>query len=101
MMEPYLACHFGIIFVIFAIVFFIMIEKQLKYFKENQKALVKEYSGRYIVISEDLQIYAFDTLEKAYVYGVENYGLGNFLLQDCRPNYVGKVQIVSPTIVYA
>ena len=78
-----------------------MLEKQLKYFKENQKALIKQYSGRYLVISEDLSVSAFSSLEEAYAFGTQSYGLGKFLLQDCRPNYVGKVQIVSPTIVYA
>lgn len=78
-----------------------MLEKQLKYFKENQKALVKRYSRKYIVISDDLEVSAFDSLESAYIFGTTNYGLGNFLLQDCHPNYVGKVQVVSPTIVYA
>ena len=78
-----------------------MLEKQLKYFKDNQKALIKEYSGQYIVISEDLIVTAFASLESAYIFGTQNYGLGNFLLQDCRPNFVGKVQIISPTIVYA
>ena len=78
-----------------------MLEKQLTYFKENQKTLVRKYSGKYIVISDDLTVTAFDSLESAYVYGTTNYGLGNFLLQDCHPNFVGKVQVISPTVVYA
>ncbi len=78
-----------------------MLDKQIKYFKENQKELSKEYSGKYIVISEELDLSVFDKLEDAYVFGVQKYGLGNFLLQDCRPNYVGKVQVISPTVVFA
>lgn len=78
-----------------------MLEKQLRYFKETQKTLVRKYSGKYIVISNDLAVTAFDTLEGAYIYGTTNYGLGNFLLQDCHPNYVGKVQVISPTVVCA
>lgn len=78
-----------------------MIEKQLKYFKDNQSTFAKKYSGKYLVISEDLTVSVFDTLDSAYTFGTSNYGLGNFLLQDCHPNFIGKVQIVSPTIVYA
>ena len=78
-----------------------MLDKQLKFFKDNQKSLVKEYSGRFIVISDELTVSAFDSLESAYNFGVQNYGLGSFLLQDCSPNYVGKIQIVSPTVIYA
>lgn len=78
-----------------------MIDRQLKYFQDNQKAFVEKYSGKFLVISEELKMDVFNSLESAYSYGVEHYGLGNFLLKDCNPNYVGKVQIISPTIVFA
>lgn len=78
-----------------------MIEKQLKYFKEHQKELMKKFSGRFLIISEDLEIIVFDTLPEAYTFGVEKYGLGNFLLQNCSPNHVGKIQVISPTVVFA
>ncbi len=57
------------------------ISKQLEYVKSNKDALNHKYNGQYVVISDQLEESPFGTLDEAYLYGVNNLGLGNFLLQ--------------------
>ncbi len=70
---------------------------QLDYVKDNKASLEKKYNGQYVVISENLEEKAFGTLDEAYQYGVKNWGLGNFLLQQfCANN--NQVHIINQTI---
>lgn len=77
------------------------IDRQWAYLNEHRDTLAKQYSGKFIVISDALNVSEFNTLEDAYCFGEREYGLGHFLLQDCRPGYIGKIQIISPSIVFA
>lgn len=78
-----------------------MLEAQTQYFNENKAALLKKYAGKYIVISDSLDIGSFDDMDKAYFFGVENYGLGHFLMRECSSEATGRVHIISPTVVLA
>lgn len=62
-----------------------MIEALFKYYLENQDALVKKYDGKYIVITEDGVMGAFDTVRDGYDMGLNRFGKGNFMLQLCTP----------------
>lgn len=75
-----------------------MIDKQTKFFKDNKDMLLKKYDGRYIVIDEDLSISDFSTLEEAYDFGTEKYGLGNFFLKGCELASADEVDVISPEI---
>ncbi len=75
------------------------IEKQLQYYKSNEQLLLKEYEGTFVVISDDLKVDAFGTMKEAYDFGCEHYGLGNFLLKECRKKDVRKVSIITPSVV--
>lgn len=61
----------------------IALEKQYNYYLEHEKELLEKYEGKYLVISNNLEVYPFDGKKEAYVYGADNCGLGNFLLQYC------------------
>lgn len=74
------------------------IEKQLRYYKDNEESLLKEYEGTFVVISNNLEIDAFGTMKEAYDFGCEHYGLGNFLLRECRKKNTRKVNIVTPSV---
>lgn len=77
------------------------LEQQIRFFEENISSLLKEYEGTIIVVSPDLKVDAFNTLGDAYTFGVEHYGLGNFLLRECRENIVNEVHFITPNIVIA
>lgn len=77
------------------------LSRQIKYFEDNIDALLKDYEGSILVISQDCKVDAFATDEEAYRFGVENYGLGNFLLRECKRKNVNKVHIITPNIVLA
>ena len=73
------------------------IDKQIDYVKNNIASLNEKYDGRYVVISEQLEEAPFNSLNEAYLYGVEKLGLGNFLLQKfSRQN--NQVHIINQTI---
>lgn len=75
--------------------------KQINYFEENISLLSKDYDGTIIVISNDLKVDAFNTLNEAYQYGIEHYGLGNFLMRECRESIINEVHFITPNIVLA
>ncbi len=75
------------------------IEKQLRYYKENEESLLKEYEGTFIVVSGDLQVDAFSTMKEAYDFGCEQYGIGNFLLKECKRKDARNVKIIMPSVV--
>lgn len=58
-------------------------KRLFQYYLDNQDELVKKYDGKYLTIGDNGAIEAFDSENEAYVYGKEEFGLGNFLLQLC------------------
>lgn len=62
-----------------------MLEKEFEYYLRNQTELVKQYSGKHLVIKDEKVQGAFDTLDEAYLFATENFDLGTFLLQKCTP----------------
>ena len=59
--------------------------KALKYYKTNQKELVAKYNGKTLIFQDDKIVEVKDTLEQAYDWAVEKYGIGNFSLQEVAP----------------
>ncbi len=62
-----------------------MISKLFQYYLDNQSDLVKKYNGKYVVITKDCKVEAYDNEDEAYFQSEQKYGLGNFLLQLCTP----------------
>ncbi len=60
-----------------------MITQLFNFYLENQNELVKTYNGKYVVISEQKEIRAYDSEEKAYKESLQDFGEGKFLLQYC------------------
>ncbi|MDT8415592.1 MAG: hypothetical protein RQ735_09460 [Flavobacteriaceae bacterium] len=60
-----------------------MLEKEFKYYLDNQDKFVKEYEGKYLVIvgEEIVGIYSSD--EEAYFESEKKYKPGTFLIQFC------------------
>ena len=60
-----------------------MIETLFKYYLEHQEELVKEYDGKYLIITNEGVGGAYDTLNEGYEFALKTYGKGNFMLQLC------------------
>lgn len=71
------------------------LEKQYQYYLDHEAEFLKEYEGKFMIISDNLTIKCFDSKKEAYAYGVENLGLGNFLLQECNYDAVHTVNYVN------
>lgn len=61
------------------------LDKEFEFYKSQQEELVKQYLGKFLIIKDQKVVGSFDTKLEAYNDGVKNYGLGNFLLQECLP----------------
>ncbi|MBR5216547.1 MAG: hypothetical protein IKV80_10055 [Bacteroidales bacterium] len=65
------------------------INKEYKYYIDNQKELVKKYNNRVLVIVNQNVVGDYDNEEQAYFASKDKYGLGNFLIQKCTENEKG------------
>lgn len=60
-----------------------MLEKEFQYYLTNQKDLVKQYKGKFIVIKADAVIGAYSSEEEAYFETKKAHEVGTFLIQLC------------------
>ena len=60
------------------------LQKHYNYYQKNKKMLNDKFANQYIVISDNFEISGFDDRLEAYTFGTLTYGLGHFMLQDCR-----------------
>lgn len=52
----------------------IILEKEQLFFKRNKSRLLKKYNSKYILVKNARCIGAFDSLEEAYVVGLDKFG---------------------------
>ena len=62
-----------------------MLEKEFKYYLDNQSKLVKDYNGKFIVIKGQDVIGVYDTEDQAYFETLKEHEEGTFLIQFCEP----------------
>ena len=62
-----------------------MIEKEFRYYLENQDELVSKYNGKYIVIKDNKVVETFKTEEEAFFDSIGKYEAGTFMIQKCTP----------------
>lgn len=62
-----------------------MLEKEFKYYLNNQNQLVEKYNGKYIVIKGEDVIAVYDSETEAYFETQKQHELGTFLIQYCEP----------------
>lgn len=70
------------------------LQKQYDYFKRNKSILIEDHKNEVLVISNELDVHAFPTMEMAYTFGAQKYGLGNFMIQRCTEQAT-RVQVMS------
>lgn len=61
------------------------LEKEFKYYLDNQDKLVKKYKGKVIVIKNKKVIGVYDSEAEAVQETSKNEPLGTFLVQKCTP----------------
>ena len=60
-----------------------MLEKEFKYYIDNQEDLVKRYSGKFLVIKNRKVIGEYNSTGEAYDNAIKTEALGTFLIQHC------------------
>ncbi len=78
-----------------------MLEKEFKYYIDNQVKLVEKYNNKYIVIVGNDVIGAYDNEIKAYIESVKKYKLGSFLIQLCKPGKENYTQTFHSRAIFA
>ena len=61
------------------------LEKEFKYYLDNQDELVKKYNGKFIVIKNQKVIGDYNTELEAIKKTSQKEKLGTFLIQKCEP----------------
>ncbi len=59
--------------------------KELEYFKQHQKELVKKHEGKFLVIKNEAVQGIYDSEMEAYTEAKKKFELGTFLIQQCLP----------------
>jgi len=59
--------------------------QELEYFIAHQDELVRQYRDKYLVLAGEQVFGAHPSVGEAYAAGVKEFGLGNFMLQLCKP----------------
>lgn len=62
-----------------------MLDKEFKYYLDNQEKLVEKYNGKYLVIVKNEVVGVYDDKIVAYESSKDKYELGTFLIQLCTP----------------
>jgi len=61
-----------------------MLDKEFKYYLDNQSNLLKKYNNRFVVIMNEKVVGDYDSFEQALSQSMEKkYKLGTFLIQEC------------------
>lgn len=60
-----------------------MIQELFNYYLEHQDELVKQYAGKYLIITAEGVKGAYDSMKEGYDSALNTYGKGNFMLQLC------------------
>lgn len=77
-----------------------MLEQEFSYYISNKDLLIKQYLGRFLVIKDQEVVGDFDTEIDAYSFGVSNYELGTFLIQQCLPGEESYTQTFHSRVIF-
>ncbi len=77
-----------------------MLEKEFKFYLDNQNDLLKEFLNKYIIIKDQKVVASFETKQEAYDYATEKFELGTFLIQHCLPGDLGHTQTFHSQVIF-
>lgn len=78
-----------------------MLDKEFKYYIENQKELVKKYNGKYIVIVGTEVINSYGDELTAYLESIKTLKEGTFLIQLCKEGKDSFTQNFHSRVIFA
>jgi hypothetical protein len=76
------------------------LEKEFKFYLENQVELAKKYNGKYIVIKNCEVIGVFDSEIEAVEKTSAQHELGTFLVQKCEPGTESYTQTYHSRVIF-
>jgi len=76
------------------------LEKEFKYYIENQDELVKQYNGKFIVIHNLKVIGSYDSELDAIQKTSKKHKLGTFLVQKCEPGHDSYTQTYHSRVAF-
>jgi len=77
-----------------------MLEKEFKYYLDNQKQLIKKYNGKFIVIVGEEVVNSYDSEQEAYFESLKAHKEGTFLIQFCEPGEESYSQTYHSRVVF-
>ena len=78
-----------------------MFEKELKYFIDHQKELVKKYKNKYIVIVDNGIVGIYENIDQAYNESLKKMQPGTFFIQQCIPGEAAYSQTFNSRVIFA
>ena len=78
-----------------------VLEKEFRYYLDNQDRLVRKYAGKVIVIRNQNVIGVFDSELEATEKTAEQHELGTFLVQRCEPGSESYTQSYHSRVAFA
>lgn len=78
-----------------------MLEKEFKYYIDNQNELVKKYLGKFLVIIGEQVVGSYDSYEESLSESQKKYEIGKFLIQQCLPGEDNYTQTFHTRAIFA
>jgi hypothetical protein len=77
------------------------LEREFRYFEDNQADLVAKFPGRYIVIRGESVVGDYASELEAYIESKKKYDVGTFLIQQCLPGSETTTQTFHSRVSFA
>lgn len=77
------------------------LEKEFKFYLDNQASILAKYGGKFVVIVGDEVVGAFDSMADAYFDSIKKYEPGTFLIQECTEGEEAYTQSFTSRVIFA
>lgn len=77
-----------------------MLKEEFEYYLSHQDELLKEYTGKFIVIKNKSVIGVYDSEIDAYTESVKKEEAGTFLIQECQPGNENYTQTFRTRVIF-
>ena len=77
-----------------------LLEKEFKYYLDNQAEFVKSYSGKFLAIKDQKIIGVYDARDEALKETSKTHELGTFLIQQCSSGDAAYSQTFHSRVIY-
>ena len=68
-----------------------LLDRQHKFYLQHEQMLLEKYGGQFIVIHNEQVADSFDTERDAYIYSVQHFQIGTFLIREVVPQAPSKI----------